>query len=119
MWRIARFLGDTLASRSIVSLVQTQMLGRLLGRLRTVDHDGVEGDLQELGIVRVGRTYRDSMWPSVRFDKETFLDARLRPIRRVLPDALVETPFLGMPRALPWQPSADCHSQSTPPSSWQ
>lgn len=90
---IARFLGDTLPRRRIVGLVQTQMLGRLLSRLGTIDHNGVQSDLQKLGIVGVGRTYRDGKWSSVRFDQETFLDARLRPIRRVRADAFVDTPF--------------------------
>ena len=71
------------------------MLGRFLIRGWTVDDDGVERELQQWRIVGAGGAYPDPKWPSFRFDEETFLDARLRLILWIYPDALVET--------MPWR----------------
>ncbi len=43
-----------LSGRVVAAFVQTEMLGRLLGRLRTLDDYGLQRGSQQLAIVDIG-----------------------------------------------------------------
>jgi hypothetical protein len=64
----------------VVALVQTQVLGDLLGGLRALDHNGIESGLQELEIrhVRSGHNHRKRA--AVGLDKYRAFDSILGPI---------------------------------------
>ena len=60
---IAATGGSVMARRIVVTFIQAQVLRFFLGGLRTFDHDGVEGRLQQFCIVDVGSvTLVDMPW---------------------------------------------------------
>lgn len=79
--------------------------------LWSLHHNGVEGRLQQLGIVHVCSRNHNAQGAAVSIHKETPLGTSLATVRRVGPNQVPPK------RALPMAPSADCHSQSTPPNS--
>ena len=91
--------------------VQTQVLGFLLGGLWSFDHNGVQGRLQQLGIVHVCSRNHNAQGAALSIHKETALGTSLATVRRVGPNQVPPK------RALPMAPSAACHSQSTPSNS--
>src|SRR4051794_16911363 len=100
-------------SRVVVAFVQAQVL-RILGFwFGSLQHDGPNGPVQQLGVWHIRAGDRDRQRPTVLFHQEAFLHAALGPVRRVGADQA--PPFRALPRA----PSAACHSQSQPPSSSQ
>src|SRR5215208_253439 len=111
MRRVAVTFDHFPSRQFVVALVQTQVLGDLLGGLRALDHNGLESGLQELEIrhVRSGHNHRKRA--AVGLDKYRAFDSVLGPISGV---RAYEVP---PKRALPIAPSAACHSKSTPPSS--
>ena len=74
-------------------------------------HNGVQGRLQQLGIMNVGSRNHNAQRATLSIHKETPLDTSLATVRRVGPNQVPPK------RALPMAPSAACHSQSTPPNS--
>ena len=103
--------------RIVIPFVQTQVLGFLLGGLWSFDHNGVQGRLQQLGIVHVCSRNHNAQGAALSIHKETALGTSLATVRRVGPNQVPPK------RALPMAPSAACHSQSTPsnsshPSTW-
>ena len=50
----------------VVSLVQAQMLRHTLRRLRPLDHDRLDGLLQQLAVVDVGSSHHDAQRPASR-----------------------------------------------------
>ena len=105
----------TLSGRSptagpiVISFIQAQLLGVLLARLWSFDHNRRQGRCQQLGIVDVGSGNHDTQGAARASHKQTPLDASLAPIRRVGPDQVPPK------RALPVVPSTACQCQSTPP----
>ena len=95
----------------VIPFVQTQVLGFLLGGLWSFDHNGVQGRLQQLGIVHVCSRNHNAQGAALSIHKETALGTSLATVRRVGPNQVPPK------RALPMAPSAACHSQSTPSNS--
>ncbi len=97
------------------------MLGFLLVGLRSFNHNGVEGRLQQLGIVEgrlqqlgivdVDSRIHNAERVALSIHKETPLDTSLATVRPVEPNQVPPK------RVLPMAPSAACHSQFTLPSS--
>ena len=83
-------------------------VGFLLSGLWSFHHNGVQGRLQQLGIVHVCSRNHNAQGAALSIHKETPLGTALATIRRVGPNQVPPK------RALPIAPSADCHSQSTP-----
>ena len=75
------------------------------------DHNGVQGRLQQLGIVHVCSRNHNAQGAALSIHKETALGTSLATVRRVGPNQVPPK------RALPMAPSAACHSQSTPSNS--
>ena len=97
----------------VIPLVQTQVL--LLARRRPGfrDDDGLQCALQQFRVMNIGARDHDPQWTAVRFDPHASLHPVFASIRRVLAHVIPPK------RALPIAASADCHRQSTPPSSSQ
>ena len=49
-------------SRIVVPLIKGQMLRRVRGGLGTINHDGVQCGIQQLGVVHIGGRYDDGQW---------------------------------------------------------
>src|SRR5215211_6322583 len=95
----------------VVALVQTQVLGRRLGRLGTLDHDGLKGSFEQLEVGYVRSGYHHRQRSSGGLDQKGAFDPVLSSIGGI------GTYLIPPKRALPIAPSAACHSKSTPPSS--
>lgn len=106
--------GGLCASEIVIAFVEAQMLRRDLGWLGTLHNNGIQSASKQTYIRDIGSGNADSKRSAAAFDKQAFLDPCLGAISGVLADALLLRPFLGMPRALPKQPSAACQCQSTP-----
>jgi hypothetical protein len=68
VWRVVRGSNHSVAGWVVVSLIQTQMLRVFLGGLRSVHHDRLDGLLQQLGVVHLGTSQRDSQRPAIGLD---------------------------------------------------
>ena len=96
-------------SRIVIGFVQAQMLRFPISRLRRFHNNGSR--LKELCIVNVGPSRHDAQRAALPFDQQACFDPRLCSVRRA--------DLFPPKRALPIAQSAACHSQSTPPNSWQ
>ena len=97
------------------------MLRGRFGDSGTFDHNRFQRCPQQLTVGSICPADGNSERSAMAFDQQALLDTRLGAVGRVGADALVlrplfPTPLPGTPRALPKQPSADCHCQSTPAS---
>src|SRR5215216_585283 len=95
----------------VVTLVQAQVLRRLLGGFGALGVDGIERRLQEFEVWHVGFGYHHRKRATGGLDQDRAFDAYFGSIGRI---GAYEVP---PKRALPIAPSAACHSKSTPPSS--
>src|SRR5215208_226233 len=95
----------------VVALVQAQMLGRPLRGLGALDHHGVERGFEQLEVRYVRPSHYDSQRPSPGLHQQGALHPVFASIGGI---GAYEVP---PKRALPLDPSAACHSKSTPPSS--
>ena len=97
----------------VIPLVQTQVL--LLARRRPGFryHDGLQCALQQFRVMNIGPGDHDAQRTAVGVDYHASLHPVFASIRRVLAHVIPPK------RALPMAASADCHRQSTPPSSSQ
>src|SRR5215218_3410674 len=96
----------------VVSLVQAQVVRRLLGGFGALGDDGIERRLQEFEVWHVGSGYHHRKRATGGLDQDRAFDAYFGSIGRI---GAYEVP---PKRALPIAPSAACHSKSTPPNSW-
>ena len=113
MWGVSRCGCGRIAGRMIVALVQTAVLGHLLGRLRPISHAGPTRGRQELGVVDVGPSHGGAQGPARRVHAH----AACHPF---CPRAVGLRPPRSPPiRALPLMASAACHCPSTPPHAGQ
>lgn len=103
--------GRLTAAGVVVSLIETQVLGRLRRRLGTIGYDRIECSAQQLRVIYVGTSHDDGQWAAIGFHQY----AALHPVFRTV--CRVRTDMVPPKRALLIAPSADCHSQFTPPSS--
>jgi len=98
------------ATRGIaIPLVQTQVLGPARSRLGTRHHDRLKRTLQQLGIMHIRRVDHRPERTAVTLDHQAAFHPVFPAIRGVGADPIPPK------RALAKAPSADCHSQSTPP----
>ncbi len=103
----------------VEALVPTQILRFFLGRFRAFHNNRFNRQFEEMRVWNVGPANRDTERAAFSFDKHAFLDARATTICGIFAAGFFDCPFFRTPRALRRRPSADCHSQSTPPRSWQ
>ena len=92
----------------------TQVLGFLLGGLWSFDHNGVQGRLQQLGIVHVCSRNHNAQGAALSIHKETALGTSLATVRRVGPNQVppkrAACPWLRLPPAhVPSTPSNSSH----------
>src|SRR5918992_3468785 len=98
----------------VVTLLQPQVLRRLLGGFGALDDDGIERRLQEFEVWHVGCGYHHRKRATGGLHQKGAFDAYFGSISGIGAYSLVPPK-----RALPIAPSAACHSKSTPPSSSQ
>ena len=93
----------------VIPFVQAQVLHAFRAR----DYNVLQGRSQEFRIMDVGSSHRHAQGPACCVDQDALLAPSFAPVGGVGSN---RTP---PKRALPMEQSADCHSQSTPPSSSQ
>ena len=84
------------------------MLGFLLGGLWSFDHNGVQGRLQQLGIVHVCSRNHNAQGAALSIHKETALGTSLATVRRVGPNRPPKEQFVGR------STSSGCVSRTSP-----
>lgn len=97
--------------RIVIAFVETQILWSFRRGLRTIHDDGLDRRSQQLRVVHVGAVDRRAQRTAILFDDQAAFRAWLAAIRWISADLVPPK------RALAMAPSADCHSQLTPPSS--
>ncbi len=97
----------------IVAFVKTPVVRRSRGWYWTRNHHRLDGVRQEFGIVPIRASHHDCKRATRGFGQDAPFGPSFSPVSRV-------AAYLIPPdRALLIAVSAACHSQSTPPSSWQ
>ena len=100
--------GGLPAGRGVVAGIKGEVLRPVGLGLRTLQHQRLNGRVQELVIRDIGASDHHRKRAAMALDQEGALHATLRAVGRVRPD--MAPPF----RALPIAPSAACHPHSTP-----
>ena len=93
----------------VIPFVQAQVLHAFRAR----DYNVLQGRSQEFRIMDVGSSHRHAQGPACCVDQDALLAPSFAPVGGVGSNRAPPK------RALPMEQSADCHSQSTPPSSSQ
>src|SRR6267142_677261 len=105
VWRVLVLGNHFFAVRVVVCFVQAKMLRVLLGRLRPIHYDGLDGFLQQLVVVDIRTVNDDAERTTLLVDDQATFDTVFPAIRGVAADCAPPK------RALPIEPSALCHSQ--------
>lgn len=105
------FVHRVLAGWVVIAFVQTEMLGRLLAGKRTLDDDGLNRGVKQLGIMPVGAVHGRTQRSAVALHHQAAFHTGFATVRGVGAAAIPPN------RDLPVAPSAACHSQLTPPNS--
>lgn len=111
--RVLFLLDGRVSGGVVVRFVQAQMLGVTPGRLGSLDNDRIDRPLQQFGVVDICACQSDAQRAAVCIDDYAAFRAGFAAIRGIRADKIPPK------RALPMAPSALCHSQLTPPRSWQ
>ena len=93
----------------VIPFLQAQVLHAFRAR----DYNVLQGRSQEFRIMDVGSSHRHAQGPACCVDQDALLAPSFAPVGGVGSNRAPPK------RALPMEQSADCHSQSTPPSSSQ
>jgi hypothetical protein len=118
MWDIIPIIDGHFACWIVIPFVKAQIFFLAARKQkRAMRGGGLQSGPKKLAIVNISSTNDYSQRSSMAFDNKTYLGAWFCSIRGIGADGGME--FFFTKTALTIEPSALCHSHSTPPKSWQ